>query len=238
MNPALSVLVVLHMMGVPEADDRASDALAAYQLTLRGELDEAEALYRSVIDRGQPTADLLYNLGTVQLERGRELDAIVSFERALRLDSGHRDTRRNLRVAREHLGIDRAPEASGTSGLDRIPFGPHGWALIVLLSNVLVAVGVYGRRATWGLVVAWTGAVSFILSATVLVAMAYATGQPRAVAMESRVLRGGPAERYPDLGRVVAGSRVRPSDAQTGWTQILTPDGREGWVPTTALTEL
>jgi tetratricopeptide (TPR) repeat protein len=212
------------------ADAIAADARAAYTKALRGELADAEALYASVIARGHPTADLLTNLGTVQLERGELVEAVVSFERALRLDPAHDDARINLAAAKARLGAEPTDEAPSVR--DVLPalaaVGWTGWALLAIAGNALLALGVAWRRGRW--TAASVGAVLLTVAALAMGTWTWGARRAEAVVLETVELRGGPAPRYADVGQLPAGATVRVQTRRDRWVEVRAPDGRRGWV--------
>jgi len=64
----------------------ASLAAANYRL---GRLGQAEELYRRAVEREDPSASTLNNLGVVLLERGQNGEASRFFERAMAIDTDH-----------------------------------------------------------------------------------------------------------------------------------------------------
>lgn len=67
-----------------------------------GRYDEAAALYQSMIDE-QPNATLYYNLGNAQFKQGELAQAILAYERALRLQPNHKDAQYNLAFAQSKI---------------------------------------------------------------------------------------------------------------------------------------
>ena len=61
-----------------------------------GRYTEAVELYKGVIDSEGTSAQLLYNLGNACVRSGAPADAVIYYERALRLDPGNKDARNNL----------------------------------------------------------------------------------------------------------------------------------------------
>ena len=67
-----------------------------------GRYDEAAALYQAMIDE-QPNAQLYYNLGNAQFKQGELAQAILAYERSLRLDPKNKDAKYNLAFAQSRI---------------------------------------------------------------------------------------------------------------------------------------
>lgn len=74
-------------------------ANAAYA---EGRYEEAATLYQAMIDE-QPNATLYYNLGNAQFKQGELAQAILAYERALRLQPHHKDAQYNLAFAQSKI---------------------------------------------------------------------------------------------------------------------------------------
>ncbi len=103
-----------------------SEALAlAFALHERGELAQAEQIYRRILDVQPANADVLHRLGVLILQSGRADEAVTLLERAVALDprdggmaanlgaaytvaSRHEDARRTLQAA-----VERDPSNAG-----------------------------------------------------------------------------------------------------------------------------
>ena len=75
------------------------EANAAYA---DGRYDEAAALYQAMIDE-QPDAVLYYNLGNARFKQGELAQAILNYERALRLKPNYKDAQYNLAFAQSKI---------------------------------------------------------------------------------------------------------------------------------------
>ena len=67
-----------------------------------GRYDEAASLYQAMIDE-QPDAVLYYNLGNAQYKQGELAQAILCYERALRLRPNYKDAQYNLAFAQSRI---------------------------------------------------------------------------------------------------------------------------------------
>lgn len=107
----------------------------------------AAALYKQVIATEGPSVKLYYNLGNSYYRMGESGNAILSYERALRLDPTDEDVRNNLEFVNSRI-TDR-PGERGT-----------------FLGNALDAVASATRSNVW----AWIAFGCFVLTAAALMA--------------------------------------------------------------------
>ncbi len=85
-----------------------SDFEAANAAYADGRYDEAATIYQSLLDE-QPNATLYYNLGNARFKQGELAQAILSYERALRLKPNYKDAKYNLAFAQSRI-VDNIPE--------------------------------------------------------------------------------------------------------------------------------
>ena len=81
------------------AQDAFDAANAAYA---DGRYEEAAAMYQSLLDE-QPDATLYYNLGNSRFKQGELAQAILNYERALRLKPNYKDAQYNLAFAQSRI---------------------------------------------------------------------------------------------------------------------------------------
>ena len=81
------------------AQDAFDAANAAYA---DGRYEEAAAIYQSLLDE-QPDATLYYNLGNTRFKQGELAQAILNYERALRLKPNYKDAQYNLAFAQSRI---------------------------------------------------------------------------------------------------------------------------------------
>ncbi len=81
------------------------EANAAYA---EGRYDDAAMLYQAILDE-QPDAQVYYNLGNVRYKQGELAQAILCYERALRLRPNYPDAKYNLKFAQSRI-TDNIPE--------------------------------------------------------------------------------------------------------------------------------
>ena len=93
----IPTLLLLSTLSFAQSDfDAANAAYAA------GEYKEAAELYQAIIDE-QPSAQVYYNLGNAQFKQGELAQAILCYERALRLEPNNKDAKYNLAFAQSKI---------------------------------------------------------------------------------------------------------------------------------------
>lgn len=105
----------------------------------------AAALYDESIDSLGPSADRYYNLGNAYYRAGLPGMAIVSYERALRLNPTNKDIIENLEFVNSKT-VDRIERTSGLIGgaTDKIAskLHPDTWSWIAMASFILAMAGI------------------------------------------------------------------------------------------------
>src|SRR5262249_52216666 len=77
---------------------------------------------------------LYFNLGNAKAQSGKPIDAILAYERALRLAPNDPDTRANLELVRAKLAGTKPGEASGAANTDE-----HGSVVLADVVQPLIA---------------------------------------------------------------------------------------------------
>ena len=106
---------------------------------------KAAELYNQVLKSGQSSAELYYNLGNAEFRLGHLGNAILNYERALRLNPGFTDARTNLDFVNSRI-VDR-PGERGTflgNAIDTIAtkVSSNTWAWIAFILFVMTLAGV------------------------------------------------------------------------------------------------
>ncbi|MEL6185346.1 MAG: SH3 domain-containing protein [Myxococcota bacterium] len=224
--------------GAPDAVAR--DFEAGNERALTGDVAQASALYRSILERGYEDADVYYNLGHV-LEESAPLEAIIAYERGLSLDPGDAEARGNLDALRARFAPKAPARPEGTSDggtfattlRNVAPTAAWAAALLCLAAGLLSALrGPKGR-----------GGAGLLLTAGLLalgwVALAVAFSPPeRAVVTAASKLREGPDARFGVRGGVVAGETVRIEDRDGAFVEVRRLDGTSGWLQASSLAEI
>ncbi len=218
----------------------------------RGDLAEAIEQYRAIARYGVEDPALEYNLANALLRSGKVGEAILHYERALRLEPRARDVRHNLRVAkarlpegavlqlvRKGIQVGEGSEADWVGFFRALTMDETGWLLLLLdlVGFGLLVAWLRQERGTPGrTITGWTAAV--VLSGLGLVG-AYLVGQlythhhvRMGVVVAAAQVREGPSESSHVLFKAPEGLEVRLEDgAVPGWRAIRVNSELKGFVP-------
>lgn len=229
-------------LSIAQADSTAAAAQQAYasgdyEAALKG-FEAVAAHYRS--------ASLCLAMGNTHYKLGDLAQAILWYERGLRLAPADEDLRANLDIANEQVR-DRLPAGQGLA-LGRTWDALRGnnpdawarrslWACLLLFAALTAAHGARGiaRQGAWVL----AGIMALILTGCLL--MAYArhralTATDEAIVMVAKVeARSEPREEAKALFVLHRGTKVSASAGLDGWIEVRLPNGTAGWLPASAL---
>jgi hypothetical protein BACCOPRO_01656 len=135
-------IILLAAQALAGRADLVADADSAY---MADDFLNAAMLYQTAIDSLGPSAERYYNLGNAYYRSDLLGMAIVSYERALRLDPTNRDIIENLEFVNSRT-VDRIEPSSSLVGgaADRLAAKAHPdtWAWVALAAFVLALAGV------------------------------------------------------------------------------------------------
>jgi tetratricopeptide (TPR) repeat protein len=245
----LSLLAVLPGQNLDRAQAE-SDFRSANERALEGDLTGAIELYRTLLERGIDGADVHYNLGNAYAQAGKPIDAILSYERALRRAPGDPDITENLRFVRKTLAGEREEAPASLNAADMMepivaPLPPVLFGWIAGGANVLLFLAWWVRRRSASLRRRrLLGALLGISLAALIVSLAVVGGHwvvardPRGVIVTKTELREGPHPKFKSKGAATLGGRVRLLDEAEDFVQVLEEDGSTGWIWAQAVTRI
>ena len=203
----------------------------------RGDFELARENYRAVAEGGFGTADVLFNLGTAALQGGHLGEAVLAFERALRVDPGHEDARANLEAARARIVDELGGAAEGPPFLERLaralPPAPVTWGLAVFWLVFFAGLLIRRWRPS-----RWVTAVTALSLLGVLVFGAafglvvwYREAVDEAVVMQDALsVKKGPGPKFDTAFEIHEGLTVRVLEQEGPYVRIRLSNGLEGWV--------
>src|SRR4051812_11624259 len=232
-----TALVVLGSSGLAGTSDQFANANQGYA---EGRFKEAVAGYESLVQSGDWSAALFYNLGNAYFRAAEFGKAILNYERALALEPNHPEAQANLRIARDEArALELAPAwpdrilRSATVMQLSIAAAVLFWAGLFLLIFFLLS----NRRRRSRLVLAF----SCLLAAAALVVVLFATdrgprGKGLAIVTAPEInARLATADTASTVLALPAGSEIKVEQQRGDWVYALLPNNLHGWLPATAI---
>ncbi|MEE9128234.1 MAG: tetratricopeptide repeat protein [Planctomycetota bacterium] len=225
-------------------EERFEAANRAYE---GGDFAGAEREYRAILEYGLQAPEVYYNLGNAVFRQGRPGQAILNYERALRLAPADEDVLFNLEYSREQL-VDREAAArhwiadAYTGWIRLVGFDGDAWLLLWIYLPTMVAVGAWigvrderlRRLARFATIVLL---VLVVPAGGLLVVRGSIESSDRgAIVMDEKVQgRSGPDEGHPTLFTIHEGLKVQVRKESGEWVQVLLPNGLNGWLPSSSV---
>lgn len=252
MNTTTAAKALLFMISVicsiPVSAVTKAEADAAYE---QKNYVKAIAAYNSLI-RQQPTAELYYNLGNAYYRTDSLPQAVLAYERALKISPADEDILANLRFVRSKTIDKMQPDAnifvvSWWKSIVNI-FSPTVWAVLAILLLVMVV----GLLLVYLFVEAlWARQIGFFGGIVLLVAFILCNifGWQQTDAMETRdgaivtvascsVMKTPDAHGNSECVIHEATHVLITDDSVKGWYEVLLDDGRSGWIEAVAVEKI
>ena len=209
----------------------------------KGDFNAAEKAYRDIVGLGIQNWRVYYNLGNACFRKDQIGDAILFYEKALRLEPQDADARENLRFASLRIR-DRIPP-DGTPFLIALLSRGVNWLnleqvtriflVLYLVAMATLAAWITLRRTRWSVLV---GALAGVLLLSALTAGGWMALQAQSrnatdeaiVLSEKLEVYSGPGSDNTLLASVHEGTKVRIHARRNQWAQVTLPDGRSGWL--------
>lgn len=240
---AMTVLASLLFAGAaPCAGTGASIYNEANALYRRGEFRKAADRYEDVVSRGVRNGYVYFNLGNAYFKAGETGQAILAYERALRLMPGDEDALANLRFANA-VKEDRSPDED-VDLVTRVLSSAYR----LMSANVLAvsgsvclflaaAAGVFllltpSRRSLWIGLIALAGT-GLCGSGALLTHRVYSetSGTEAIVIADEAQARSGPGDDYLLVFTIHEGTKVAIERVEDRWYLVRLPNGIGGWLP-------
>jgi len=242
--PVIALLLALPLGA--QAAESYPDSLwtAGVEAYSAGQWAEALQDWSDVAATGLRSKELYYNLGNAYFKTGETAQAVLNYERALRLDPSDADVRYNLEFARAMTQdrIDEVPEFILKTWIRKIGYwmSSDAWAVLSLvflaLTLALVLLFLLGPTAGMRRTGFFAGIATLLLS---LAAFGFARSQKadaerhdEAIVMRpvSSVTSSPSSDAAKSLFILHEGSKVKVLDEVSGYKDIELADGRRGWI--------
>lgn len=199
--------------------------------------------YSAILESGNTSAELYYNLGNAYYRIDEFGMAILNYERALRLKPNFRDARQNLELANTKTEdeISVLPELFITRWYRSIVavFSPAGWkAIILIFITLIISLGLFihfGSSYEWRKY-ALIGIL--VLTLATLISIFCCISASRNITQHTNaivtspmlVVKSSPENSSVDKLVLHEGTKVDIEEDLDGWYKIHIADGNTGWV--------
>lgn len=234
------LLLSLCFFGNAQNDVLFKTAADAYN---KGNYEKAAEDYLKIIENGQHSAAVYYNLGNAYYKLNKVAPSIYYFEKALLLKPNDPEIKNNLGYA-QNMALD-AIEVSQETGMSRlyhsvISFLSYDqWAytaILLMFVFVLAYIAFYYFRYASYKRIAFIGSFIALFLSVLSVLMAYLqyntieADQPAIVFSEAVGVKAEPNDRTSDVFTLHEGAKVNVLETFNNWKKIELADGKTGWL--------
>ena len=239
-----TVLLVFSVVSVraaePTSQERWQSGNSAYAA---GDYAEAIKEYKAIVDGGEYSFELYYNLGNAYYKADSIGKAILYYNKALRVDPSQEDARHNLALAEKRITDEVAEEsefflAKWMRGL-RDTMSCTAWSVLSLVSfGLLLAFALLFLLAS-SIRLRKTGfycALSALLLFVATISFAISSRNDMLTHDEAVILssaistKSSPDRSATELFVLHEGTKVRVVSEHNGWSEVVLADGKKGWV--------
>lgn len=208
-----------------------------------GDYQKAIDNYQKILDNGEHSAELYFNLGNSYYKLNQPGPSIYYYEKALLLKPNDAEIKNNLAYA-QNMTLD-AIETMPETGLSKIYNAVLGilsfdqWAyvaiVLMLLFVVLYITFYFLKYATHKRIAFIIGTTSLIAS-VICVVFAFlkfsdfSADEPAIVFSEEVSVKSEPNQRSQEIFKLHEGSKVNILDELDGYNKIRIADGKTGWL--------
>ncbi len=241
MRCVLAFLMLLFAFSANAQNDALfSRATEAYNA---GDYNKSIAIYLEILENGEHSAELYYNLGNSYYKLNQIAPSIYNYEKALLMKPNDSEIINNLGYA-QNMTLD-AIETMPETGLSKIyeniigvlSFNQWGYAavLFMMLFVVLYIAFYYLKYATQKRIAFISGMLSLLLAviATIMAFMSYGDfkiDQPAIVFSDEVIIKSEPNERSEEVFRLHEGTKLDILEEFKGWKKVRIADGQIGWI--------
>ena len=206
--------------------------------------DTALVIYNRIIDAGYVSSPLLYNIGNTYFKLRNYPMAILSYEKALKIDPTNEEIKQNLVIANALITdkIEPMPEFFMKKWWKNIgnSMSANGWAVfsLVVFAVLLASLFIYLTTRSVGLkkTTFFTNIILVLLCLCgVIFALQkknYMISHDEAIVMTPTItVKSSPSQSGVDLFVLHEGTKVEILDCVEKWDKIKIADGSVGWMP-------
>jgi tetratricopeptide (TPR) repeat protein len=249
----ITVLIAMLLLVAFQVIGQSNDQLAARAAKAYSSMQYPEAIkdYTQIIARGYESYALYYNLGNAYYRDNQLAQALLNYEKALKIAPNNEEIQHNIEVANGKLvdKVEKVPEL----------FYKRWWKAVVNMMEIdtmatinitfltiallLIAIYIIVSNLLMRKISFWAGISLFVLFCLGSIAASqrnhYLTEQHEAIVFTATVnIKSSPDENSKDIFVLHEGTKVTLLDVITGWQEIRIANGSIGWVKSTDLMKI
>lgn len=213
-----------------------------------GDYQKAIELYNSILDNGQHSAALYYNLGNAYYKLNNIAESIYYYEKSLLLNPDDEEVKTNLDYAQNMTldAIDTMPQTALTriykSVTSVMTFDQWAYiSIICMVLFVLLYIAFYyfqfSTKKRWAfigsLIALFLCIISIVFAA--LGKRDFNTDNPAIIFADEVAVNTEPNNTSETIFTLHSGTKVNVLETLNKWKKIKLSDGKTGWVPQTEL---
>ncbi|WP_298531778.1 tetratricopeptide repeat protein [uncultured Algibacter sp.] len=208
-----------------------------------GKYAEAIDNYQAILESGQHSAEVYFNLGNANYKLNNIAPSIYFYEKALILEPNDADIKHNLAFARNMTidVIDVIPEAGLAKVLKTVAneLSFDSWAIVsvvLVFCFVILFLIYYFSYTTLRKRLTFIGSLATLLLVCVTLAFAFHKynldnkNNPAIIFIQESKVRNTPNPNGEEAFRLHEGTKVQVLETYNNWQKIKLADGKIGWV--------
>lgn len=235
-------------LGFSQNQQLFDQATASYN---EGEYTKAADNYLKILEGGEHSAELYFNLGNTYYKLNNIAPSIYYYEKALLLKPNDQDIKNNLAYAQNMTldAIEPLPQTTISKIYkqltSKLTFDQWAYvAIVFMMLFVCCYIGFYYFKFSTEKRIAFISSFIFLLFSLIAVILAYVqyskfkSDQPAIVFAEEVGIKSEPNNRSQAIFTLHAGSKVHVLEQLNDWKKIQINDGKTGWLLADDIKEL
>jgi Bacterial SH3 domain./Tetratricopeptide repeat. len=199
--------------------------------------------YNQILDKGENSYNLYYNIGNSYYKMGEVGKAILYYEKALKLNPSGKDAKNNLEIAKLKTldKVESVPEFFVISWIKgfRNSFSSDKWAnisiIFIIITGFLLLLYKFAstsKKRKFSFVLACLTLLCFIISFIFALNLSNkASGEDGAIIMQPvSNVKSAPNATGNNIFILHEGTKVKILESTGSWCKIEILDGRQGWI--------
>ncbi len=245
----IAVLLLVRTVNAQENNVQLWEKANAFYTT--EDYQQAISTYEEILQNGEESAKLYFNLGNAYYKAGDINNAILNYERAKLFAPQDDDIQFNLELANQYVvtKIDELPQPFFLRWRNRIinMYPANAWSVIsisaFILFLILLGLFFFSRSVRLKRISFWLGIALVIVSAFTF---SFASRQTRKIAERDKAIvfcprvtiKSSPVQTGTDLFLIYEGVKVEITDSLNTWKEIKLNDGNQGWLPDSCIVKI